>query len=107
MKLENLSIRDIEDFKGSPVWQVVLGDLNDMRKGILFDMEEAPMDDVIITDEEGKVNIVKGVRKLQGAISVLKHILNLPDMMVAELKSMEDIKDERGEEGDDPGDTEA
>lgn len=104
MKLENLSIRDIEDFKGSPVWQVVLGDLNNMREGILFDMEEAPIDDVILTNEEGEVNIVKGVRKLQGAISILKRILSLPDMMVAELKSMEDIKDERREEGDDSGD---
>ena len=104
MKLENLSIRDIEDFKDNLVWQVVLGDLNEMRDGILFDMEEAPMDDVILTNEKGEVDIVKGVRKLQGAISILKHILNLPDMMIAELKSMEDIKDERGEEGDDSGD---
>ena len=103
MKLENLSIRDVEEFKDGLVWLLMLDDLNDMRDGILFDMEEAPMDDVVVTNEKGEVNIVKGVRKLQGAISILKHILNLPDMMIAGLKSMEDIKDERREE-DDPGD---
>lgn len=100
MKLENLSIRDIEDFKDGLVWQVVLSDLNEMKEGILFDMEEAPIDDVRVKNEDGSINIVKGVKKLQGAISILKHILNLPDMMIVELKSMEDIKDERREEDD-------
>ena len=104
MKLEELSISVIEDFKDSMVWLLMLDDLNEMREGILSDMEDAPMDDVILTNEKGEVDIVKGVRKLQGAISILKHILQLPDMMIAELKSMEDIKDERREEGDDPGD---
>lgn len=103
MKLENISIREIEAFKDNMVWQVVLSDLNEMREGILFDMEEAPIDDVRMKNEDGSISIIKGVKKLQGAISILKHILKLPDMMIAELKDMEDVKDERREE-DDPGD---
>jgi len=99
MNLKSLSPRDIEDFKEHPVWQVIVGDLNEMREFIRDDLEEAPIDDVILpSDKDGDVDVVKGVRKLQGAASILRHILALPDMMIAELKDTEEIEDERGEE---------
>jgi len=102
MNLESLSPRDIEDFKEHSVWQVILGDLNNMRDIIRDDLEEAPIDDVILpADKDGNVDTVRGVRKLQGAASILRHILALPDMMIAELKDMEDVKDERREEDND------
>ena len=104
MKLESLSPQDIEDFKSHPVWQVINGDLEEMREFIRSDLEEAPIDDVIIEDSEDKSpRIVKGVRKLQGAASILKYLIGLPDMMIAELKSMEDVKNEREEGRTDSG----
>ena len=60
MKLESLAPQDIEDFKSHPVWQVISGDLVSMIELVRSDLEEAPVDDVILEDPKTKsVSIVK------------------------------------------------
>lgn len=96
MNLEELSVGDIEQFKDHPVWRVMLNDLKEMREMIRDSLEDAPLEDTIVESEKG-MEVVKGVRKLQGASSILKHLIELPDMMLMDLKdikSVEEVKED-------------